>query len=221
MIQSKSQVGQDLYVLEYLKYKTDGFFVELGASDGINLSNTYILEKKYNWTGILIEPSFEYENLVKNRNCKTFKECVSDCEKNLNFIECHNISDEGWNTMSHPHNSMLEKNLDEVIIINNCQKVKRIRPKGDVKIVKTTTLESILDKAQAPTIIDYLSLDVEGEEYNILKNFPFHKYKFRIMTIENNGAEPAGTLIKELLIKNGYTFVTCLKNLDFVFCLNE
>lgn len=220
MIESKSQVGQDLYVLEYFKYKTNGFFVELGASDGITLSNTYLLEKKYNWTGILIEPSFEYESLVKNRNCQTFKECVSDCEKNLNFIECNNICNEGWYTYSHPHNSMLEKNLDDLIIINNCQ-VKRIKPKGEVRIVKTTTLESILDKAKAPSIIDYLSLDVEGEEYNILKNFPFNKYKFRIMTIENNGAEPIGTLIKELLIKNGYIFVTCLENLDFVFCLNE
>ncbi|NBP15946.1 FkbM family methyltransferase [bacterium] len=221
MEESKSQVGQDIYVLEYLNYKTDGFFVELGASDGITLSNTYLLEKKYHWTGVLIEPSFEYESLVKNRHSQTFKECVSDSEKVLNFIECKDTCTEAWASYSHPHNSMLEKNLDELIIINNCETVKRIRPTGVLKKVKTTTLESILDKAKAPNVIDYLSLDVEGEEYNILKNFPFNKYKFRIMTVETNGAEPVGTMIRELLHRNGYTFITSLQNLDLVFCLNE
>ena len=53
---SYSQLGQDLKVLEFYNNKLDGFFIEIGASDGINLSNTYLLEKNHNWKGICVEP---------------------------------------------------------------------------------------------------------------------------------------------------------------------
>ena len=71
------------------------------------------------------------------------------------------------------------------------------------KIKKTTkTLEYILDKFNAPKIIDYLSLDVEGSELRILKNFPFNKYTFLALTIERPPIE-----LEEILFKNGYVFV--------------
>lgn len=55
--QSYSQLRQDLFVLNQLKFKKNAFFVEFGATNGINLSNTYLLEKKFNWNGILVEPA--------------------------------------------------------------------------------------------------------------------------------------------------------------------
>jgi len=71
MCKSVSQLGQDLWALDMLNNKRDGVFIEIGASDGIYLSNTYFLEKEFNWKGLCIEPSTEYINLVKNRNCLT------------------------------------------------------------------------------------------------------------------------------------------------------
>ena len=65
-----SQFGQDLFVLNELNFKKNGFFVEFGATNGINSSNTYLLEKKFNWTGILAEPARIFHNeLIKNRKC--------------------------------------------------------------------------------------------------------------------------------------------------------
>ena len=57
MSDSFSQFKQDLHVLESYNYKKNGYFIEIGASDGIRLSNTYLLETKYNWKGICVEPS--------------------------------------------------------------------------------------------------------------------------------------------------------------------
>ena len=72
---------------------------------------------------------------------------------------------------------------------------------------KTDTLMNILDKANAPKFIEYLSLDTEGTEFEILKNFDFSKYKFGLVDIEHNNIEPTRTHIRELLLKNGYTYI--------------
>ena len=64
---SKSQMKQDLFVISELKMQTNGFFVEFGATNGIDLSNTFLLESYFNWTGILAEPAkCCYESLKIN-----------------------------------------------------------------------------------------------------------------------------------------------------------
>ena len=71
-------------------------------------------------------------------------------------------------------------------------------------------MENILDNFNAPKIIDYLSLDVEGHEYTILSTFSFTKYKFRCITVEHNEPHVGSKqqmLIREILEKNGYKFV--------------
>jgi hypothetical protein len=217
---SNSQCGQDLYVLEKLNYKKNGFFVELGASDGIQLSNTYILEKDLNWTGILIEPSSEFNDLIKNRKSICFNECVSDKIAEEIFIEGLGNDNNNWENNNHFHLSSLQKCFEQTLNVHG-NNVRRIQIKDGIsKKIITTTLDLLLDKGNAPSIIDYLSLDVEGNEYNILKNFPFEKYNFRIITVEHNGAEPNRTLIHELLLKNKYLYDTCLGNLDDVYVYN-
>ena len=74
---SKSQIAQDLFVLSELNFKKEGFFVEFGATDGIDLSNTYLLENTFRWNGVLAEPSYTWHSsLKKNRpNCKILNEC--------------------------------------------------------------------------------------------------------------------------------------------------
>lgn len=76
---SKSQLYQDLVILNYLNYKKKGFFVEIGAHNGIYASNTYLLEKKYLWDGILVEPAKVFhKDLYKNRNSKICRYAITE-----------------------------------------------------------------------------------------------------------------------------------------------
>ena len=59
---STSQFGQDLQVLSFYNGKRDGFFVDIGAYDGKYISNTYMLEKNFDWKGICVEPNIRYFN---------------------------------------------------------------------------------------------------------------------------------------------------------------
>jgi FkbM family methyltransferase len=72
--------------------------------------------------------------------------------------------------------------------------------------VKTISLLDLLDKANAPSFIDYMSLDTEGSEYEILKNFDFEKYRFGLIDVEHNFIEPRRTEIRNLLISKGYLY---------------
>ena len=74
---SKSQLGQDIFVVANSDNKKENFFIEFGATDGVTISNTYLLEKELNWKGILVEPaSIWHQNLEKNRNCIIDKRCI-------------------------------------------------------------------------------------------------------------------------------------------------
>lgn len=73
----KSQIGQDLFVLYSLIWKRGGYFVEFGATNGIDLSNTYLLEKDFGWTGILAEPAkIWHADLLNNRTAVIDFDCV-------------------------------------------------------------------------------------------------------------------------------------------------
>ena len=74
---SKAQLKQDLIVLSQLKFKENGFFVEFGATNGLNLSNSYLLENSFNWKGVLSEPSPQWHEVLKeNRKYTKIKKNV-------------------------------------------------------------------------------------------------------------------------------------------------
>jgi FkbM family methyltransferase len=182
---SKSQLGQDLFVIGTLDAKKSGYFVEFGATDGISLSNTFLLENEFNWTGILAEPAMNWHiKLESNRTCKIDFRCVSDQSgTTLKFIE----SESG-----------------ELSTIKGYEEVdqnKRIPTKE--YDVKTISLLDLLRFHGSPQVIDYLSIDTEGSEYLILEKFDFSQFKFRVITCEHNFTENREKLFN-LLTKNGY-----------------
>ena len=186
-----SQIGQDLEVIKFYNNKKGGFFVEIGASDGIELSNTYLLETKYNWKGICCEPiPSNFEKLVKNRkNSICFSEAVyNKSGLTLSFDIANN-----FNLLSGISNHI------------DCHRSSVDSNKTSIQ-VKTITLIDLLNTANAPSFIDYMSLDTEGSEYEILKNFDFEKYTFGLIDIEHNYIEPRRTQIKNLLLSNGYIY---------------
>ncbi len=93
------------------------------------------------------------------------------------------------------------------MILNNCikyriEQIEKARREHKTAFIKTKSLETVLDENNAPKIIDYLSLDVEGSETRILSNFNFSKYIFLAMTIERPTPK-----LNQILFENNYVFV--------------
>lgn len=170
LTKSKSQIRQDLMVLSTLDFKTNGFFIEFGATNGIDLSNTYLLEKHFGWRGILAEPArVWHEDLLKNRNCFIEKNCV-------------------W-SQSGSILSFNEVDIPEVSTIaqfNEVDEHSNSREYGTQYKVSTISLNDLLRKYNAPVDIDFLSIDTEGSEFEILNAFDFSKYNIKIICCEHN-----------------------------------
>jgi len=193
MVLSFSQLKQDVEVLEIYNNLKNGFFIEIGANDGIKYSNTYLLEKYYNWKGICIEPIPSlFNTLCKNRpNSICCKNAVYN-QSNLNML--FNISN--TNTLlSGMHNHYDNANIKNIVDSDKEQ-----------ILVKTITLNDLLIKYNSPKFIHYLSLDTEGTELEILQSVDFSKYTFGLIDIEHNFIEPKRSQIRELLVLNGYNY---------------
>lgn len=183
---SYSQLGQDLLVQFLLEEKTEGYFVEFGATNGIELSNTYLLEKKYAWNGILCEPMKSFQNdLFFNRSSNIDFNCVhTETGKTVNFYQ---VGMSGLSTI-------------EEYAYND--KHSEIRQNHTEYTVNTITLKDLLDKYSSPEYIDYLSIDTEGSEFDILNAYDFSRI-FGIITVEHN-YNNLRSPIELLLTSKGY-----------------
>ena len=188
---SQSQLGQDLEVLKFYNNKENGFFVEIGASDGIIISNTYLLETQYKWKGICCEPiPSSFEKLLKNRpNSICYDKAVyTDSGLTLNFDIANDFDLlSGISDHIDTHKSFVDKNKTVIQ-------------------VQTISLLDVLSHANAPSFIEYMSLDTEGSEFEILRNFDFEKYTFGLIDVEHNYHESRRTEIKNLLLSKGYIY---------------
>ncbi len=184
---SKSQLGQDILGLSATGLEKPGFFVEFGASDGFALSNTHLLEKQFAWSGILCEPSKSWHQaLRKNRGCVIDTRCVySSTGEKVGFSE---------NYLGEL--SSITKFAEQ----NSSGLLKRTTSSYDVK---TISLIDLLDYHKAPKHIDFLSVDTEGSEFEILEAFDFKRYSFGVICVEHNFADTKGK-INKLLLANGY-----------------
>ena len=190
----KSQLYQDMFASFIVGNKFDKTFFEFGATDGIDLSNSYTLERYLNWKGVLSEPSPQWHNELKeNRpNANIISECIwSESNKELNFFE----SEVG--VLSSLENF---KESDKISMPGNTQ--ARLK-NGKNIIVKTISLNDAIEKQFNSKSPSYISIDTEGSEYEILKNFNFKKYRPLVFTIEHNFTE-LQLKIDELMLMNNY-----------------
>jgi len=189
---SYSQIGQDIEVLKFYNNKKNGYFVEIGASDGIQLSNTYLLEKEFNWKGICVEPiPYQFKLLCKNRpNSICFDKAVYNQSNQIVIFDIANKRDLLSGISSHIdlHKKKVNSNKTQIN-------------------VSTITMNDLLKQSNAPSFIDYLSIDTEGSEYEILKSIDFTKYTCGLIDVEHNYIEPKRSQIHNLLISNGYVFI--------------
>jgi len=172
-----SQIGQDIFVASFFNLKKKGFFIEIGAGDGIYHSNTYFLEKYYNWRGILVEPCKFWKKNKKIRKKSIWVEKIIFNKTGLLIGFDHN--------QKKPFNSKINFNKT-------------------VNKVKTINMKDLLSYYKVPKDIDYMSIDIEGDEYKVLKQIDFNKYNIKVLTIEDNNNK---TKIKKLLLSAGYAQV--------------
>ena len=184
---SQAQLRQDIFVLSETGFKRDGFFVEFGATDGKTLSNTWLLEKHFGWTGILAEPARVWrDKLAAERSAKIEFDCVwARTGEELEFVET------SW------------AELSTVAEFSDHDHHARSRKSGKHYSVKTVSLNDLLERHDAPARMDYLSIDTEGSELDILSALDFDRYRFSIITCEHNFT-PNRERIHALLTGKGY-----------------
>ena len=180
--------GEHLDVLLDTIFKKDGgFFIELGAYDGLIQSNTAFLEFYRGWKGILIEPSLNvYTECCKNRPAST---CFN--------VACVSELFEGTDVQGDFNGHMMSS-------VNGLRKGSQ-----DIVSVKVSTLEKILDSVAATTI-DFLSLDTEGYELDILKGLNLNKYRPHYMLIEIYTNDYSN--IVDYLSTHSYTLIMNMTN---------
>lgn len=183
---SRSQLRQDLFALSRLDFKRGGFFVEFGATDGVEMNNTWLMEAEFGWSGILAEPARGWhDDLRANRSCVIDTRCVWKASgETLGFTEAPRGINSGISTFVKPSRKLRGRQYE----------------------VAAVSLDDLLNEHNAPDIIDYISIDTEGSEFEILDAFDFDRRGFRVMTVEHNHA-PQRADIQALLAARGYTRV--------------
>jgi len=188
--QGKAQHQQDIFALASAGFKKGGYFVEFGATDGVLLSNSWLLEKEFGWSGILSEPArVWHKRLPTNRACHIETDCV--WSKSGDTLQFHESKSAVLSTISD---------------FKASDRMSRRRRRGKSYEVSTITLNDLLAKYEAPKVIDFLSVDTEGSEFEILRNFDFSAHEVRGIAVEHNQS-PLRADLYELLTKVGYTRV--------------
>jgi hypothetical protein len=175
-----SQVHQDEIVMDILG--PDGYFIDLAANDAKEFSNTLALEG-HGWNGLCVEPNHAYWYGLSHRKCTVVGALVGD------QIERVNVSFRGT--------------FGGIVGLMNNQIADRLKiPRAQTEARFTAPLPEVFERFHVPKVVDYMSLDVEGAEYLIMKHFPFDQYQMKLMTVERPNEE-----LKNLLAQHGYLYL--------------
>jgi Methyltransferase FkbM domain len=176
-----AQAKQDIIISRLFNEMPRGYFIDLAANSAAEISNTYSLERKFNWTGICIEPNHVNWSSLSFRDCQVVGAVVGATRmEEIMFQEAPEL---------HPMGGIVGDEFDN----HNAD--------GAVPMY-TVTISEVLERFHVPTEMDYLSLDVEGAEYFIMKHFPFQDYSFKVMTVERPKED-----LRALFAVNGYELV--------------
>ncbi len=201
-----SQLGQSSYMNTIFKSKKNGFFIESGAHDGESLSNSLYFEKKFGWTGLLIEPLQNSFKLLstKNRNAYILNACIA---KKKPFVAKFRVV----NVFSGRQDQM---NPDQINYINN-----NVERNVNIEYMPCFSLNTILHAINVRNV-DMFSLDIEGGEWDVVESIDYSKYNINLFCIEWYHLKDNKKKIHDHLIKNGYSFVS-EKEYDYFFQKNS
>jgi FkbM family methyltransferase len=189
----KSQAGQDRFVNEQLFHnRKGGFFLDIGAHDGQSFSNTWFFEKDLGWKGICFEPiPHLFEQLNACRDCICINACVSGINGDLPFLHVDGCDEMLSGLCGTFNQNKLTAVLNDIAAFG-----------GDLEVIQVPSvrLDDILAE-YGITHVDFLSLDVEGHELEVLKTIDFSQVTIDVITVENDYNDEA---IRDILISNGF-----------------
>lgn len=187
-----SQYGQDEFIDKVvLNRKRNGFFVDIGAHDGISLSNSCYFENSRSFKGVCIEPNPKVFDILKgNRKCTLLNVCIAEVETQVKFLVIDGYAEmlSGMVDKYHPeHLKRIERYMADHGGSKQEIKVNAI-PLHNIDFLRNTS-------------IDYMSIDTEGNEIDILRSIDFKKISINCLSIENNYHD---TNIEVLMTNNGF-----------------
>ena len=189
-----SQLYQDVFALFIIEDKFEKTFLEFGATDGLKLSNSYLLENFFDWRGVLSEPSPQWHDaLRKNRkNTEIITDCIwKESGKKMDFF----MSERGdLSTLK----DFVESDKTSMPVNTELR-----NENGETISVDTISLNDVVKEYFNNICPSYISIDTEGSEYDILKSFNLDKFRPKVFTIEHNHTENE-LKIDEYLISKGY-----------------
>ena len=175
---SKSENGQDIFALFANNFKSGGSFLEFGAYDGVTFSNTYLLEKNFGWQGLIIDPIPSHFDIMKqSRSCQQLLGAVT------------------------PEKQKIVKVVEEPA--SNLSKIAERKILTKVHTVPAFTLTEILNKYFLSKDLDFLSIDTEGNDIELLKSINIIDYRIKSICVEHNNRLGSEEVIK-YMDKVGY-----------------
>ena len=185
-----SQIHQDEWVLRATGFKRDGYFIEIGGHDGLANSNTVLLERRFGWQGIVVEANPRwFKEVCKNRACVVLNYAIfNKSGQELEFVDAGAVG----GLLSHIHDDLHAAFRKEHI------------EKGAVIKVQTIHGDQVFQQLDVPKLIDYLSVDTEGSEFEVLLSINFNEWKVCLLTVEHGGNEEKREKVWDYLSQFGY-----------------
>jgi FtsZ-interacting cell division protein YlmF len=194
-----AQAYQDEVIIQLLG--SHGYFLDLAANDAKIYSNTLALETYYHWQGLCVEPNPIYWYGLSHRKCIVVAALLGGNSINNNNNNNNNVSSSS--SSSHPVPVKFRGVYGGIVAkMNNKLADLKKEPDAPTEYRYTIPLRNVLSRFHVPSIIDYLSLDLEGMEYTVMEQFPWEMYHIRVMTVER-----PRTRLRKLLKDHGYVLV--------------
>jgi FkbM family methyltransferase len=207
-----SQNGQDQWLAQSVFYnRGNGSFVEIGAHDGVEFSNTYYFEKEKRWKGLCVEPvPSSYAKLKENRKCTAVHAAISPTEGTIPFLEINVPDDRADGVMlSGIASKYASEHVDRIQ-----REVAQFEGQANTINVPSYHLQTLLDQNRLNVQIDYLSVDTEGSELDVLKTIDFSRTSISVISVENNYGDIE---VRRFLESKGYRRVNRIGKDDFYF----
>lgn len=195
----RAQNGEDRWLEEYFGGRRHGFFVDVGAYDGVDLSNSYHFEQ-IGWSGVLVEPDPDRAaNCIAQRpRSRTF--CCAAVGSPLTTEIVFHRADAGVYSTTRL----------------NDDHAKRVAGMGMALAemrVPAMTLDSILEEVGAGKV-DFVSIDVEGGEMDVLEGFDIRRWAPEIVVVESNTRTRLDG-IRDYFVCHGYAYCHSIDVNDF------